>query len=299
LQTTGERARLYSGGQSGGGGRRQAIGGAACFRRLMPLISVLSPHRDDAVFSLGLCLSIWSRPEVRLQVINFFTVSAYGPHAARVDPAGVSAERRKEDRAALAVISAGIKVEDCGLLDAPIRLGIAASTVCNPEMRVRLTDDQLCPIVKEIRGLPKESLLMAPLGLGNHVDHLAVRKATLFSAAAQRICFYEDLPYATWTARSDFEARIAETECELKCRLKPVVVRVCHAVWRKRRNVCRYRSQITRQEGKQIADWASLYGGGERIWISAMSGKWHTVLRDRAIAVKSSTRATREILGGS
>ena len=60
-------------------------------------------------------------------------------------------------------------------------------------------------------------------------------------------------------------------------RLKPVVVRTSNAIWRKRRMVRRYESQITPEEAGGIARWSAEYGGGERIWIPNF-GPWTSLL---------------------
>lgn len=241
-------------------------------------ITILSPHRDDAVFSLFLCLSCWARLRIRLRVINFFTVSAYGPHAQAAGAEHVSSERRREDRKALARIAPFIQVVDTNMLDAPIRLKISERTVCDPKTRSLLTDDQIESVAHEIRLLSQNSLLLAPLALGDHVDHLAVRAAAMRSVAPQRLAFYEDLPYATWTPTNAREARVSDTEHKLKNRLRPVVVRSSHAVWRKRQATARYHSQITREEAAAIASWAAEYGGGERLWTPANGRAWCSFL---------------------
>ena len=76
-------------------------------------IFVLSPHRDDAAFSLALSITHWLSVGHEVTVINVFTRSLYAPYAdseampasARLDH--VSTLRRHEDRAALHAV--GVK----------------------------------------------------------------------------------------------------------------------------------------------------------------------------------------------
>lgn len=248
-------------------------------------IVVLSPHRDDAVFSAFLCLSRWSRLGIRLYVINFFTVSAYGPRAHATDAEEVSRVRRREDRKALTRITPSIRILDTDMLDAPIRLSVSERAVCSPETRSLLSDDDVERVAQRTKALSRNSLVLAPLALGDHVDHLAVHAAAIRSAAPQRIAFYEDLPYATWTSTDRLKARVSETERELTNRLKPVIVRASHAVWRKRQAVAIYHSQISREEGTAVARWAAEYGGGERLWVPAHSRFWRSLLERSNVAL--------------
>ena len=89
----------------------------------MQEITILSPHRDDAAFSLCMALRKWTVMQLKLTVINFFTVSAYGPRSIAKDPHTVSSIRRREDRRVISIISPLIRVRDAGLLDAPLRSG--------------------------------------------------------------------------------------------------------------------------------------------------------------------------------
>ena len=240
----------------------------------MELVSILSPHRDDAAFSLALSIARWSKLDTRLRVVNFFTLSAYAPRAACASIRCISTMRAREDRKALAFISPRIEIVDRHFRDAPIRLNIAASAVCSTETRSLLTTNLIESVASEITTFARGSVVLAPLGLGDHVDHLAVRTAAIRSVPSHRLAFYEDLPYATWTSHRDLAVRVAQTGLESGCRLKPAVIRAPRAIWQKRRSVARYQSQITRDEGTSIARWAAEYGSGERIWLPALSRPW-------------------------
>ncbi len=57
----------------------------------MRKLTVLSPHRDDAAFSLFICLAKWSMfPSLKVKVLNFFTESAYAPYSSASDAISVS-----------------------------------------------------------------------------------------------------------------------------------------------------------------------------------------------------------------
>jgi hypothetical protein len=237
----------------------------------MRQLLVLSPHRDDAAFSLFISLTTWCALPISVKVSNFFTVSGYAPCLPSRDPGTVSAIRKREDRQALSRISRRIKVVDHDLVDAPLRLRIPVSAVCyqnSPPLPNAQKD-----LTRYIR-LGKVGLCVAPLALGNHIDHLAVLATAVSTLPSNTLAFYEDLPYATWTEEQTMRQRVAEIEDAAHIRLSPFILRMPHAAARKRNLICNYRSQITTDEAKNIAGWTNNYGGGERIWIPRHSRRW-------------------------
>lgn len=223
---------------------------------------VLSPHYDDAAFSLCLSISTWASSSLRVRVLNFFTESAYAPRAT-VPERSIPALREREDRHALFAIDRSIAAKSCGLLDAPLRLGIPPQAVFS-----RSPDENTCRLLATaIAGCTRNSLVLCPLGLGNHVDHLAVRSAATLACRAVKLGFYEDLPYAIWTSEDELRERVKEAEKQTGVSLRPVVIRRKRPVWNKRRIISRYASQITPEEADRMARFGSRYGGGERIWI--------------------------------
>ncbi len=228
-------------------------------------LTILSPHRDDAVFSLYFSLSAWARRSVRIRIVNFFTVSAYAPRAMlpleqdNADQQAVSYIRRREDRQAFRRINPNIEVSDLGLLDAPIRLNLAVDAVCKLNDDVVESGHSGDLVKKHICKLSSSRLFLAPLGLGNHVDHLAVRAAALEQVPGSKLAFYEDLPYATWTPETSLRQRVSEVERAAGFGLKPRTVNGNSSVPAKLRELLVYSSQITREEGRSIARFAIRY----------------------------------------
>ena len=158
-------------------GRRRDVA-----RRLV----VISPHLDDAV------LSAWSalRHHSDVAVVTCF---------AGEPPAGTPASvwdrrggarcaveqvrlRRAEDQAVMNSLGAtAVHLEH---LDAPYR---------DPgdDMVVERLTDSLRP------HLGRDALVLAPLALGGHPDHVAAREAALAAAPRGRLLLYADLPYAS------------------------------------------------------------------------------------------------------
>ncbi|HLH01423.1 MAG TPA: PIG-L family deacetylase [Bryobacteraceae bacterium] len=224
-------------------------------------VLVLSPHRDDAVFSLFFTLSELSRRGAQISVRNFFTDSNYAPHAGTHDAAAVSQIRKREDRAALRRIHSGVRVLDSGLLDAPLRLGIPARQVCYTEVR----ECDIALLRSFIRPQAAD-LVFAPLGLGGHVDHRTVRQAALLELSRKRLAFYEDLPYTMWS-QDQLPSLLGEIERQLDTILKPAEVQPDQSFFEKRSACARYRSQIRMDEANAMAAWSRRHGTAERIWL--------------------------------
>ncbi len=240
----------------------------------MPRLTILSPHRDDAAFSLFVCLANWSlSSSVELRILNFFTESAYAPYALGGNAISVSAIRKREDLRALSSISRSIKITDRDLLDAPLRLEIPPSLVCKAKTRTLISEELLEQLKTAFSKIHRD-LAIAPLGLGDHVDHIAVRRAAVRAIVPAHLAFYEDLPYATWTPEDILREHVLEVEEASRTKLKPVIVRDRRLVRLKRRIVAQYRSQISLGDASAIANWSKRYRSGERIWIPSRSAQW-------------------------
>jgi LmbE family N-acetylglucosaminyl deacetylase len=165
-----------------------------------PDIVVLSPHLDDAVLSLGALIGREVAAGKRVDVWSCFTA---GPPLDTIAPErrvfGDYSTRRAEDERALAALGAGHRWLD--LLERIWR---------EPPLARTLHVFRTPPHEHEFSELPKlraavgelldgTATIYAPLGVGNHVDHVevvvAVVRELLARRAFDRIRFYED-PYA-------------------------------------------------------------------------------------------------------
>ena len=251
----------------------------------MDELTVFSPHRDDAVFSVGLCLWRWAAASIKIRIINFFTVSSYAPRALAHSSTSatsshlISEIRRREDVQALTFLDRRIEMKSLDLLDAPLRLNIGVDRVCSREAAQKggVDTDSL---TGALRSYFPRGLILAPLGLGDHVDHLGTREVAIRCAAPRKLGFYEDAPYVMWTSKALLDERIADTEKRTGLKLAPWIVRSGRAVEWKRRLVGKYQSQVTRENAKRFARFTLTYGGGERIWIPKRSLAWRTLISD-------------------
>jgi LmbE family N-acetylglucosaminyl deacetylase len=165
-------------------------------------------------------------------------------------------------------LKSNLHMIDLNLKDAPIRLRIPIEELSDTPV------NPADPAIEKIRkALTKQSeagmleALVLPAALGNHVDHLTVREATLPFTARIPSAFYEDLPYATThpSAATDLEA-LRESAAQHNEPLSPVVYQIESAVEFKRRLILGYASQIDDEAGAIISNFATRYDGGERLW---------------------------------
>lgn len=252
----------------------------------MSELTIVSPHRDDVPFSLYLSLSRWRSLPVKLNVATVFTVSSYAPRATAVASGSedvrsiVTSIRKREDRRVFARIDKAIRTEDLDCLDAPLRLKISADVVCRPEMLPIEGRHEVDMLSGQFRKYFLRGLVLAPLALGNHVDHLSVRAGVIKASLPHKLGFYEDLPYAAWVSEGSLQQAVCHAEHSTGVPLKSFVIRQKGYILRKRSIVSRYQSQISRNEAVTIARFAVKYGSGERIWIPRHCTAWRSLTRE-------------------
>lgn len=149
---------------------------------------LLSPHADDAAFSLGgaIAAGLLPRPITLLTVFGRSTFSqATGPNG---DVDAVTCQRRAEDEAYAR--RHGLQWIWLEHDDAVVRLGwdaIFRGDAPRPACTHAISE-AVCGV--------GAALVLAPLGLGNHVDHGLLRDLAVAMPRTGRLAFYEDLPYA-------------------------------------------------------------------------------------------------------
>jgi LmbE family N-acetylglucosaminyl deacetylase len=194
---------------------------AATIQRGVPLV-VLSPHLDDAALSCG-AMMIHACRIVPVTVVTLFTEAGPPPYTLSTrrylhqigvrDAEALYRQRRREDRAALEPL--GITCVQAGLVDAQFRRwpqprGRSRWAHLMPEIahiypiyRLNTTSGHIAPAdsgtldvaTGVIRGIAAQhpGLVLAPLGIGGHVDHVLTRTAAERSGA--QIAYYSDFPH--------------------------------------------------------------------------------------------------------
>ena len=165
---------------------------------------VLSPHLDDAAFSCGGTMALLADAGWHVCMATAFTRTVPDPAgfalACQLDK-GLAPEvdymalRRAEDRVAADVLG----VADLRWLDlpeAPHRGYDSAPALFGP---VRDGDEVWRELALAVSGLVESlrpALILAPQGLGEHVDHRQMIRAVLAAVADGPLAFYRDTPYA-------------------------------------------------------------------------------------------------------
>ena len=159
-------------------------------------VLAVSPHLDDAAFSVGGTLARLADAGHDVTVATCFTRSVPDPRgfalACQTDK-GLGPEvdymalRREEDRAATAVL--GVRALHLDLPEAPHRgYGSAAELFTG----MRSDDEVWRELVPLLLGL-RVDVLLAPQGLGGHVDHLQVLRVV--SGLGRPVLWWRDAPY--------------------------------------------------------------------------------------------------------
>jgi LmbE family N-acetylglucosaminyl deacetylase len=194
---------------------------ADAIERGVPLL-VVAPHSDDAVLSCG-ALMIHAVGRTRVTVITLFTEAGPPPYTLSArrylrqvgvrDAETLYRQRRAEDRAVLEPM--GIGCVHAGLTDAQFRRRphpgrpsrcvrlLPEVTHIYPVYRLHVVSGRIakadagtllhaCASIQRA-ARPGPALVVAPLGVGRHVDHVLARTAAERSGA--RVAYYSDFPY--------------------------------------------------------------------------------------------------------
>jgi LmbE family N-acetylglucosaminyl deacetylase len=176
-----------------------------CYKRVMKRI-YLSPHLDDAAFSCGGL--IWEQSQAGDEV-EIWTICAGDPADGDISPFaeslhqawGFSDEfiraRREEDQKAAQILGAVPRYFpylDCIYRKSPtghfyyLDEGDLFGGLDQDEM------DLIDHLTADLQNqLPEDAVVVAPLGIGNHVDHQLTRKAA--SRLEFSVTYYPDYPY--------------------------------------------------------------------------------------------------------
>jgi LmbE family N-acetylglucosaminyl deacetylase len=232
----------------------------------MPTALFLSPHLDDVAFSCGGTLALLADRGWRTVLVTAFTATilpATGFALACQLDKGLSPEvdymalRRDEDRVAAGLLGVA-DLRWLALPEAPHR-GYGSA----PELFVdiRPADDIWRKLAEHLAALRVElapDLILAPQGLGGHVDHRQLIRAVRETAEGTPVAWYRDTPYAI---RNPNAAPFVEAEPN-------TTVPIAAALDRKIAAACAYASQIGFQfggpeaAGRALREFAAREGGG-------------------------------------
>lgn len=172
----------------------------------MPDVVVLSPHLDDAALSLGAWISGQARAGARVEVWTVYTAGpAPDTLPARLRPFGDYATRIAEDVRAVGRLGAAprhLDVWERIWRDPPLRS--LRDAFRSPQDPAAFTERARVAAIAAA-ALDTGAQVCAPLGIGNHVDHVELALGALDAAlerdAGRRIAFYEDFYALSETLR--------------------------------------------------------------------------------------------------
>ncbi len=249
-------------------------------------ITVVSPHRGDAAFALGLSIRAWLLGGHAVEVVSCFTRSEFAPYSDvgtvhRNDRVSfVTAVRKREDeewRKQMERLAregaAKFSITDLNLKDAPLRLHVGANEVFG---RAADASEKVVSKIRLALERSKAGAWVLPLGLGGHVDHVTARDVALsaLGTEARPVAFYEELPDAARAgAEEEVDAAVASLTLAVQGKLEPVLAggggTVDDAVTKKRRVAWCYDSQIDEATTTEIAEACRGFEGRERLWANA------------------------------
>ncbi len=233
----------------------------------MPTALFLSPHLDDVAFSCGGLAAQLGDAGWRTVMATAFTRTVLNPTgfalACQTDKglapdADYMALRRMEDRAAASIL--GIEPRWLDLPEAPHRGYNAAPALFGPILDGDDVWRLLAALLADLMAELRPDLMLAPQGLGSHVDHRQMITAVLALPDPPQLAFYRDAPYAIRNQGALPDVRVAgRSSC---------AAGIAAGLDRKVRAGCAYASQIGFQFGGPAAldtalrAFAAAEGGG-------------------------------------
>jgi LmbE family N-acetylglucosaminyl deacetylase len=239
-------------------------------------VVVLSPHSDDAAYSVAGVIRQHIHQGRPVLLVTVFSESTYSEQVLSAPKVTVVEQRRREDERFLALITEGLddptQVQASWLKysDAPLREGYRSGEICIS--RPLLADDLLhaTRLAEELSAVVgQDTDLLAPLGLGCHIDHVITREAALALASiCSHVFLYEDLPYATELSPERVESHIEAFALSRGLSLTSVVTEIVGGIDWKIELVRCYTSQFTPLVAHSLVTHAGRFShsDSERVW---------------------------------
>lgn len=228
-------------------------------------ILLISPHPDDVVLSLG-CMVDKFVQYFDIYIWDVFTVKKYNKAMMNCDE--TTENVRKEEFEVWK--NSGIHIVYDNFVDAQLRYHCRASQVMDGNVLLKKAWREEREILNEIGNKYlrlirqiRPRYVGIPLGIGQHIDHLIVRKLVLEVEGSHRIFLYEDMPYSMtkkWYEKAYKE--MIQTMCVTEYTFFFSIDDIC-------KKICllkKYESQFTPHEIKLIEQYISRKKF-ERIWI--------------------------------
>jgi LmbE family N-acetylglucosaminyl deacetylase len=262
------------------------------------MILVISPHFDDAAFSLAATLKLLAAAECPVRIINCFTMTEFAPFLQAAGVVSVTGLRREEEAHFAAMLGRWASSVALDFVDAPGRTGLGVRGIFLRHSVPADTEATIEKLVADLEEPQADVPVLAPLAVGGHIDHYISRQAAIAKYSGFPIAFYEDLPYAARNPGNDIEAAAERTARALGTPLRPIIVNWTGSSAWKERCCSLYASQISEEGIQRIVGYLERIQG-ERLWCSPQfleSSAGAIVLRGAALAPGS--HVNRNVIPG-
>jgi len=211
-------------------------------------VLIVSPHIDDAVFSLGGFIAKYQKDWSELTVANVFSNCGWSKDNIPLEL--INDVRRNEDFEVFSEIE-NTQLSYLELDDTSVR-GLDELT----ELDASLIDEEIRSKVTlkidELLSSNEFDMIFFPLGIGNHIDHKVIFDYAC-SLDSKNIYFYEDMPYTAISSQSKVDNYM---QIEGK-KMKFEVIDIADKVSDKRSMMMKYRSQISISECESILAYST------------------------------------------
>lgn len=188
---------------------------------------ILSPHLDDAALSLADHILDWQKKHT-VHILTVFTSFACSHlstdaevnlmNSGARDQFELEEMRKNEDRQAMKLLHMEKNFQYLDFVDAGFR-EVGKKTLYSSFNNLFLGSIQDSPaylslVEKELRKhIPSTAIVVLPLGVGKHVDHLIVRTVAEKIVSPQKRWYYAEYPYASslskWNLATFWQASIS------------------------------------------------------------------------------------------
>ncbi len=231
------------------------------------MIVVISPHFDDAAFSLAATLKLFAVARCPVRIINCFTLTQFAPFLQTPGVVSVTGLRREEEASFAAMLGGSASSVALDFVDAPGRTGLGVRGIflrhCVPADTATAIQDLVADLDEPQANVP----VLAPLAVGGHIDHYISRQAAIAKYSGFPIAFYEDLPYAAANRANDIADSVERSSHALGRPLRPFIVSWMGSSAWKEQCCSLYASQISEDGIQKIVGYMERIKG-ERLWCS-------------------------------
>jgi LmbE family N-acetylglucosaminyl deacetylase len=225
------------------------------------IVSILSPHIDDAAFGLTQTIFNLAKKGIRVNIINCFTISKWTAiPIVNKEISAVSKLRKDEDIAFYKLISEKIVIKNLDLLDAPLRNGYIFQNQPFQQNELELVEE-----LRKLLELLAHGIIFCPLAIGNHIDHAVCREAVNRLYTKRQVVFFEDMPYAQRIGEDQIRRHVNGLQQELGVHLTTFTVSSSNNFVDKGNAIRTYGSQINEEIVTEILSHFEALGG-ERLW---------------------------------